>query len=673
MYTKNITLYHILNPVYVMIKKCISLILIITLLLLSFFSNAQHAYIDSVEKRLSDVQDPRQRVLMQINLTKAYRNINPYKGLDYADTAMQLALKLGDRSLHARIINEKGVSYRKVDMYEQALKQHQRALTIFEDLGDKMGIAFALANIANVYHALEQYQKALDYHRQSLTIKRALDNREQLAYSLRTTALTLQALKEHDKAEKMMLEALELSKQVNDFHSVGNLYFHLGNNASEAGRKKNEAMQYYEKALEIYEQLESTYGTAISTYQKAMAHLDMGQEQLAFELLNKALEIAQRSGFRKITMDIYHALSNWYKKRENYTEAFRYLELYVDLHDEIFTETSNRNIAEMQAKYDNNRQRAQIEILEKERKLDTANQMLLILAIIFISSFGILIYWRYHEKKSTNRRLEKEIEQRRKQEKKLLQSEKMLKTANATKDKFFSIISHDLKSPFGAILGLSDMLDNEYDAFSDDEKREIVSEIRKATDNTYSLLQDLLAWSQSQRGVIEFNPSETSVVEVCRENVNFIEPAARKKDIAVNCGIGNNMAVFADKNMLTTILRNLLSNAVKFTPRGGKIDLTASMTNGKSNTSPFVEIVISDTGIGISPEMQSKLFRIEEKFKTTGTDKESGTGLGLLICKEFVEKHGGTIRVESREGDGSAFKFTLPAAGGETGNEKPGV
>jgi signal transduction histidine kinase len=176
-----------------------------------------------------------------------------------------------------------------------------------------------------------------------------------------------------------------------------------------------------------------------------------------------------------------------------------------------------------------------------------------------------------------------------------------------------------------------------------------------SANNLYRLIENLLQWSRNQRGSIPFNPEILQMATVAEESIAMtIEPAKSKK-IAISTDIAVGLEVFADQNMLQTIIRNLLSNAVKFTPRGGNVSFSAKSTNDHS-----VEIAISDSGIGMSPEMIDNLFRIDIQTSRKGTDGEPSTGLGLLLCKEFVDKHGGKIWVESEVGKGSCFYFTLP-------------
>ncbi len=236
----------------------------------------------------------------------------------------------------------------------------------------------------------------------------------------------------------------------------------------------------------------------------------------------------------------------------------------------------------------------------------------------------------------------------------LEQSEKKLRQLNATKDKFFSIVAHDLKNPFNAIMGFSNLLSEAYDNFDEKQRKTFIRNISDATENTYKLLQNLLEWSRTQTNSIEYKPDAIDLGEIIDSNISVLKSSAINKDITITTKIPSNTIAFADKNMIRTVVRNLISNAIKFTRPGGKIEISASRTGN------YIEVCVADNGVGISKENQKKLFKIDEQFKSYGTANEQGSGLGLLLCKEFVEKNGGDIWVESKYGQGSKFKFTLP-------------
>jgi PAS domain S-box-containing protein len=236
----------------------------------------------------------------------------------------------------------------------------------------------------------------------------------------------------------------------------------------------------------------------------------------------------------------------------------------------------------------------------------------------------------------------------------LKENEKKLHQLNVDKDRFISILGHDLKNPFNNLLGFSEVLTAEINSLNSDEIKEIAGNINKSARITNNLLEDILMWARTQQGSIPFKPQNLSLSATCENILEILNPNAKAKNITISYSATEHITVFADGDMLKVVLRNLVSNAIKFTNKKGTININATQTDSN------VTISISDNGIGIKPDNLVKLFDISEVLSTTGTAKETGTGLGLLICKEFVKKHGGKIWVESEVGKGCDFKFTLP-------------
>jgi len=234
------------------------------------------------------------------------------------------------------------------------------------------------------------------------------------------------------------------------------------------------------------------------------------------------------------------------------------------------------------------------------------------------------------------------------------ESEKKLIQINIDKDRFISILAHDLRSPFNSLLGFSEELKENLNKLDMAQIRSYVNRIHDSAHNSYNLLEDLLMWEKSLQGTIPFNPQKVNFGEVCLSVVESIRPIAATKNISLNW-FEIEISVYADVLMLKTVLRNLIINAVKFTNTLGAVNVSAKWDKS------VVTISVSDNGVGISSENLSKLFDISQVLTTAGTSKEKGTGLGLLICKEFVEKQGGRIWVESEIGKGSDFRFTLPS------------
>ena len=231
-----------------------------------------------------------------------------------------------------------------------------------------------------------------------------------------------------------------------------------------------------------------------------------------------------------------------------------------------------------------------------------------------------------------------------------------LEQLSANKDKFFSIVMHDLKSPFNGLLGFCDVLNEDFDFLTKEEIRLYINHIRSGTKNVYSLIENLLAWSRLQTGKVEFEPEPLDIAEEVDNIFSLLSGNAFRKNINFEHQIPAKTLVFCDHNMLHSILQNLISNALKFTNIGGQIVVSSQTMPG------FVVISIADSGVGMSKEIIGKLFRIDKQYSTPGTNNEQGTGLGLVLCKELIEKNGGQISVESKIGVGSRFIFTLPKA-----------
>lgn len=250
----------------------------------------------------------------------------------------------------------------------------------------------------------------------------------------------------------------------------------------------------------------------------------------------------------------------------------------------------------------------------------------------------------------------RDVTERKESEHKLLVQAEELQALVVTKDKFFSIIAHDLIGPFNAILGFSDLLLENYKDLDGEALGKSLQAINSASRQAYALLENLLLWSRTQTGRVELKPEVVHLQEKVHEILRLVKIQANNKDIQLSMIVPSHLKVVADKNMLGTILRNLLSNAIKFTPHRGKIEVGARMKEGS------VEIFVTDNGVGIPKENLEKIFRVENKLSTPGTDKEKGSGLGLVLCHEFVKMQGGKIWVESLQGKGSTFWFALPKA-----------
>jgi signal transduction histidine kinase len=279
----------------------------------------------------------------------------------------------------------------------------------------------------------------------------------------------------------------------------------------------------------------------------------------------------------------------------------------------------------------------------------------ILMEVIVATAIAVMIYI-YLVKLRTNRLLTFQNQQISQANEALRESERNLMELNATKDKFFSIISHDLKNPFASLLSISELMVENFDDADREDHKAGFKKINQSVKHLLDLLENLLTWSRSQRGRIKYDPTRFNLSALIQENVNLHKILADKKGIMLLSPDNLNVYAYGDRDMINSVVRNLMTNAVKFTERDKKVEVKLEPRESE------VEVSIVDEGIGIEKENIDRLFRIDEKYKSTGTAGEKGTGLGLIICREFVEKHGGKIKVNSKPGQGSTFSFTIPIA-----------
>ncbi len=258
------------------------------------------------------------------------------------------------------------------------------------------------------------------------------------------------------------------------------------------------------------------------------------------------------------------------------------------------------------------------------------------------------------ENKPATQIIVRDITKRKQAEEEIKTKNEELIKLNNEKDKFFSIIAHDLRSPFSSLLGFTELLAEKMSYFSKEKLQKIITEMRNSANNLYQLLENLLQWARIQQGLFPFNPKKVNLSSIINDSILVLMDSARNKEIKIKCSIPENLMVYIDKNMFPTIIRNLVSNAVKFTPKGGNIEIGVNIINKKN-----LEISVADTGIGMDESTINNLFRLNARINRPGTEGELSSGLGLLLCKDFIEKHGGKVRVKSKVDKGTTFYFTM--------------
>ncbi|RLD56018.1 MAG: hypothetical protein DRJ01_15830 [Bacteroidetes bacterium] len=369
----------------------------------------------------------------------------------------------------------------------------------------------------------------------------------------------------------------------------------------------------------------------------------------------KALKISKENGLLEQQQKSCFLLSDNYLILKEYKKSLESFKQYNIIQSSIFNKKIAKTISDLEVRHATEKEKKENEILKKDKAILELKFKILIIILFFGILLIILLYIRYCEKVKLNQQIEKQKEELRivnlKQEELLEQLEKL----NATKNKFFSIIAHDLKNSFHALLAGSRLLSVDIDNLDKKLIKTLGRELKISADNLYKLLDNLLKWARVQIDVIQYAPTKIQLSEIIEENFNLLNGKSIDKKIDMISEVDRNIFVYADRNMLNSVLQNLVFNALKFTHPGGKITINSIKKDD------YIQVDVKDSGIGISEKTINKLFKIDIHISTPGTANEKGTGLGLILCKEFIEKNGGKIWIKSEFGKGSIFSFTLPA------------
>lgn len=366
----------------------------------------------------------------------------------------------------------------------------------------------------------------------------------------------------------------------------------------------------------------------------------------AIDSLNVGMKYAIGNSQKNRIISINKCLAEIYSETGDYLKAYQYRTREVAIIDSIQQSKATRALTQLENFYDLEARESLIEKLEREKQINeiilrrevtVRNLLLIILTMTIVFAFFFL---KLYASNGQNNII-------------LKQNQKELQELNATKDKFTSIIAHDLKSPFNSILGFSTLLEK-YSKKGDQEKvLEFTGHIQEVSSQTYKLLENLLEWSRSQTGKISFNPKALDIKIPVKNACDLMNPVAQRKEIEFEINVPT-IAVHVDENMMHTILQNLLSNAIKYSYKKGRIYIDAYEENNK------LYLKIRDEGVGMDEQSLQKIFHIDENISTVGTEGEKGTGLGLILSKEFIERHRGKISATSEEGKGSCFTIELP-------------
>lgn len=572
--------------------------------------------------------------------------------LKYDNTNLAQAVENKDSSAIGAVLNFIGNDYHELGQYDEAYYYFTQSHKIASSIHDSLRMVKSLHNVGSVFKELGQYEIALQHFDIARKIGERIHDDDGLAYTLDEKAAVYLRLKEYDKAREFLNEALKVihgrGLSIIEHRTLTNyamLYAELG--------ELDNAMKYYDSASALHKKYDNEFGVAETDLGKSKVYLDQGKFKEAEALLIKASETAHQINAHKLETDSYRLLSELAEKKGDFKNALRYYKTHKALEDSIFSQDMLQKLYQSQLRFATETKDSEIASLTKskaeteivmKRKDFLSNILWVVVALAAILLFSV--YRSGQRRIRINRLLmdhQAEIKKRSVE----------LEQLNQVKDKFFSIISHDLRSPMNALAGILDLAErNQLDA---QEFKHITKELRIQFNHTKTLINNLLDWTLLQMDKLNIHEDKVDLQNMVDENFKLFA-ATTTKSVHMKNLITPGTFAKADTNMVNLVFRNLILNAIKFTEVGGLVSVAAQEKNG------FVQISVSDNGVGITPEVQKILFEKTTGYSTRGTANEKGTGLGLILCKEFVERNGGQIWLESEPGKGSTFYFTLKKA-----------
>lgn len=571
-------------------------------------------------------------------------------GILYYKKSLSKYIELNDSARIGMLCNNIGASYWALGKWNEALKNYQRALKFRRAVNDLKGVSNVLNNIGLVYQDFGAYNKALIYHQEALEIAVEIKNINATSYSYSNIGKCYKLLNDYKAALKFHRMGYMVYKS-NKSNDRNNSYFlaNVGEIFNELGILDS-ALFYFNQSYNEAKRINNKHRVAIAEYHLGKAHLAKGNIGLAQKYLTNSFNSAVNENYINLLRDTQFALSEIEQLKGNTRKALSYFKNATVLKDSLFNKKEISDFTELTIGLIEEKEALEKTLLKENIEIQKASihkekiMRWLLLAVGFLLLIILIYIIRSRESiKKLNADLKK--------------SEQKLRESNATKDKFFSILAHDLRGPINGIIGLSKIL---LEPNVDKSEKEHYSKIiHDSAEKTYQLLDKILTWAQSQKGELTFKKEIFNIKSLIEEIIPLYEELLRNKEIKLLLNLNPDTMVCADKNMVNTIVRNLISNAIKFTPKKGYIEINSHIMLNKGKQE-FVELSVKDSGVGISSEIQSKLFTFTENISTKGTENEEGTGLGLVLCYEFVEKLGGKLWVESELNKGAVFYFTLP-------------
>ena len=573
--------------------------------------------------------------------------------------AAEIFSKTGDENKLALSFTNLGNAYYNLGRFDKALDYLSQALKINEATGDSTSLAKSYNNIGNVFLSLKDFKVAIDYYQRAELINKRQKNLKSLSTSYSNLGIAMQSMGKYDQALDYNRLSIETARSVNDQTGIISSLLNIGNIYQETGDYSQSLINYRE-ALRLSNNNYDGYLHASILTSLGSLRIKQHEYDEAISELVEALKFAEKSGSAILLQNIYANLADAWEAKGDYKRAFEYLTKHKSSSDSIYNQESNERLNRLRVSFESEQTERDNQLLRQQnifsqlalkRQQIIRNLLIAISVIIIVSLF--FLYSLYQGRKKKSELLAQRTEQilRQKEELGLLYKEQYKQ--NETKNKFFSIIAHDLKSPFQSILGFSELLSTEYEYLTEEQRKEAATNILSVSNDTYRLIENLLEWGRTQTGAVKAAFRSFNVKDLVAETLPLFQAPLKKKSIEFSYDLPALIQAWADYDMIMAVFRNIVSNAIKFTPVGGRIHIKLSQT------SELVILSVTDTGTGMEPEILERLFTFDPKVQRAGTMGERGTGLGLALCLEFMELNHGKIKVESTPGKGSTFMIMM--------------
>jgi signal transduction histidine kinase len=572
--------------------------------------------------------------------------------LKYDNENLSIALETKDSVALSEIFNFLGNDFIEQGRFDEAYYYFVQSNQIAKAINDSMRMNVSLHNIGSVFKELGQYDVALKHYQAARNIGEKIGDDDGLAYYYDERADVFLRSKDFAQAESTLAEALRV---IHERHvtviehrtlaKLAKLRFEKGDLTA--------ALAYYDSALALHRKSDNMFGIAETNLGKSSVLIAQGRSTEAEKLVIEALETGRRLNANQLVSQSYQLLSDLSEKNGDFRSALSHYKNYKSFQDSVFSNDMIQELFERQLRFVTEDKDSEIAMLSREREEQSTTlkrqEFLSNILVVVVALSVILLFTVYRSGRRRIRINKLLLEHQAEIKRRSVELEQL----NQVKDKFFSIISHDLRSPMNALAGLLDLSERKH--LDPKEFIQLSTELRQQFNHTKALINNLLDWTLLQMDKLSVQQDKVDLRNLVDENIKLFR-SMQMKETNIHNNIKAGTTALADNNMINLVLRNLILNAIKFTVSGGTVKVDANYDGG------FIVVSIADNGVGIEPEVQKILFEKTSGYSTRGTANEKGTGLGLILCKEFVEKNGGKIWLESAPGSGTTIFFTVPKA-----------